>query len=123
MLFADADQAQANAASWIAIAMAGITMLGGVANLIINKWSDRGQAADKLANETEKIELRSKVMLLEERQKACLEGHGLIADKLKHCEEEHHQSGLDRSKIWAELNAIKSGTAAATAAGASAAAG
>lgn len=91
--------------------MAGITMVGGIANLLINKWSDRTQTHDKLTNETEKIELRAKVMILEERQAACLEGHAEVTEKLKRCEEDHHKSSEDRSRIWQELNAIKSETA------------
>jgi len=104
-LFADDVMA---AISWAGFAMAAITMIGGVANLLINKWSDRKQSQDKLTNETEKVELRAKVMVLEERQKMCLEGHEEVAAKLKHCEEEHHQSSEDRSKIWNEINALKS---------------
>ena len=98
--------------------MAGITMVGGIANLLINKWSDRTQTHDKLTNETEKIELRAKVMILEERQAACLEGHHDVTEKLKHCEEEHHKSTEDRSRIWAELAAIKSEAASRSGGGA-----
>lgn len=110
-MFADAEQAVA--ASWIAVALSALTMIGGVASLLVNKWSERSQAADKLANETEKIDLRAKVTILEERQKLCLEGHEQVASKLKKCEDEHHQSSEDRSRIWSELNALKSGAAAA----------
>jgi len=95
-------------AGWAGFWMATVTMLGGLITLFLNKRFERQQASDKLANETEKIELRAKVMVLEERQKMCLEGHEEVAAKLKHCEEEHHQSSEDRSKIWGEINALKS---------------
>jgi len=108
-MFANAEQAVA--ASWIAVALSALTMLGGVATLLVNKWSDRAQVHDKLANETEKVELRAKVSILEERQARCLEGHAEVTEKLKRCEEDHHKSSEDRSRIWQELNAIKSETA------------
>lgn len=108
MLFADDTASQAAAASWIALGIAVVTMIGGVLNLMVNKIAETKSAGDKLANETEKVELRAKLSVLEERQKDCLEGHREVEAKLAKCEEGHEKSDADRSKIWAELNAIKS---------------
>lgn len=118
ILLGEADVQTHEIVGYSALILSAITMIGGVATLIVNARSKNRELeiasnekiamnAATMANEKEKSELKLQIAVLGVKTDKCEKDHSDTHRKLAKCEQDHMDGTLDRSKIWAEVKAAK----------------
>lgn len=110
MLFGETD------ATWMAVAMSAIAMLGGGITLLVNATKDRRMKRDALEFGAELTELKSSNAELKNGRDECMKQHavkdvkiGNLEQRLDDCHRDHEASNRDREKLWDAVRAIQAG--------------
>jgi hypothetical protein len=109
-LFGDAD------ATWVAVAMSAVAMIGGAITLVVNATKERREKRDALEFGAELAKLKiSNVELVKDRDE-CVKQHAEKDEKITHlegrldnCLKDHEESQKDRQNLWAAIQEMKAG--------------
>ena len=103
-------------ATWVAVAMSAIAMVGGGITLIVNATKDRRMKRDALEFGAELTELKASNVELKNDRDECMKMHAVKDAQIKHleqrlddCLKDHEESRRDRDRLWEAVRAMRAG--------------